>query len=216
MIKSLSRRSYWLAAIILLTISALLIGGGCTVNELPSISNLEIDAEGEMNPGATADIRCTAVDPDEDELIYTWSADGGTLSGSGYHVTWTAPTTLGTYTISVQVSDGDDIVNDSVTVSVLAPNNPPVIESITTNCPRVKPAKNGIITVVASDPDNDELIYTWTTDRGSISGSGAEVTWTAPGEYGTYAVIVIVSDGRGGEATDGLNVIVCSCSNACG
>ena len=81
MIKSVSRQSKWLAALILVAIAALLISGGCKVNGQPVISGLAITSQHEINPGVTAQISCTAVDPDNDTLSYTWTADGGTISG---------------------------------------------------------------------------------------------------------------------------------------
>ncbi|MBA7611977.1 hypothetical protein ES703_19210 [subsurface metagenome] len=220
MIKPVSRKSKWLAGLVLITIAALLIGGGCVPNTLPVISSLVLATEGEINPGMTAQLECTATDPDEDDLSYTWSADGGALSGSGGNAAWTAPDELGTYTINVEVSDGDDIVTDQLTITVLAPNNPPVIEDLYTDCPRVKPGGTGTITCEASDPDGDELTYTWSTERGAISGEGDTVTWTAPSEYGNYVITVTVSDGRGGEVTDDNvvpygHIIVCTCGSAC-
>jgi len=222
MIKPVSRKSRWLAGLILVTITALLIGGGCTPNTLPVISSLAIVTEGEINPGATAQIECNATDPDDDELSYTWSANGGTISGSGATVSWQAPTLTGTYTVTIEVSDGDDSATDQLAITVLAPNNPPVIESLTTDCPRVRPGHSGIITCVASDPDGDELTYEWSAERGTIDGEGAEVTWIAPGDYGDYLITVTVSDGRGGEVTDSQvttredgKIVVCSCGSAC-
>ena len=52
-----------------------------------------------------------ASDPDEDELSYEWSVKGdwtkgGKISGDGFMVTWTAPSTKDiTVTITVIVSD---------------------------------------------------------------------------------------------------------------
>lgn len=51
-------------------------------------------------------LTCTARDPDGDTLTYSWSATGGTISGSGQGATWTAPNSIGTYTITCTVSDG--------------------------------------------------------------------------------------------------------------
>jgi len=215
MIKPVSRKSKWLAGLILVTIAALLISGGCVANELPIISSLVLTTEGEINPGGTGQLECIASDPDEDELSYTWSADGGTISGSGANVSWTAPEALGTYIINVEVSDGDDIVISLLTITVLAPNNPPTIEELTTDCPRVRQGHSGTITCVASDPDGDELTYEWSAERGSIDGEGAEVTWVGPSEYGTFAITVTVTDGRGGEASDEISIIVCTCGGAC-
>jgi hypothetical protein len=220
--KAISLKSKWLVGLILVAIAALLISGGCIANQLPVISSLEIVTEGEINPGATAQLRCNAVDPDDDELSYSWSADGGTISGLGAAASWTAPDEPGTYTITVEISDGDNIATDQIFITVLEQNTPPIIESLSTDCPKVRPAGTGTITCVASDPDGDELTYTWTAERGTISGEGSVVTWTAPGEYGEYLVTVTVSDGRGGEVTsskvtarpDG-KISVCTCGNAC-
>lgn len=222
MIKPVSRQTKWLAGLILVTIAALLISGGCAANELPIISSLVLATEGEIYPGATAQIECTASDPNEDELSYSWSADGGTISGSSATVSWTAPDELGAYTVTVEVSDGDDIAISQLTIPVVELNNPPVIDNLTTDCPRVKKAGTATITCEASDPDGDELTYTWSAERGNISGEGAIVTWVAPNEYGDYLITVTVSDGRGGEITssevttflDG-KIIVCSCGSAC-
>lgn len=222
MIKPASLKSKWLAGLILVTLAALLIGG-CEANLLPVISSLSLNSQGEITPGATVQLECDASDPNEDELSYSWSADEGIISSSGADAIWTAPDTPGTYIVSVEVSDGrDGIATDQLTIDVLAPNTPPVIESLTTDCPRVRPGHSGTITCVASDPDGDELTYTWTAERGTISREGPEVTWTAPSEYGNFLITVTVSDGRGGEVTssqvttreDG-RIIVCGCGSAC-
>jgi hypothetical protein len=69
-------------------------------------------------------ITCTASDPDGDTLSYEWSATGGTISGSGSSVSWTAPNTAGTYTITVTVSDGHGgSVQGSTSVVVNAVSN---------------------------------------------------------------------------------------------
>jgi chitinase len=216
MIKPASLKSKWLAGLILVAMAALLIGGSCAANVLPVISSLSLTSQGEINPGATVHLECDATDPDEDELSYTWSADEGIISSSGANAIWTAPDTVGTYIVSVEVSDGrDGIATDQLTIAVLAPNNPPVIESLTTDCPRVKQSHSAILTCVASDPDGDELNYSWSAERGSIDGEDAEVTWVGPNEFGTFVITLTVSDGRGGEASSEISIIVCSCGSAC-
>jgi outer membrane protein OmpA-like peptidoglycan-associated protein len=53
----------------------------------------------------------------------------------------------------------------------------------------------------ASDPDNHPLTYSWTTNGGSVDGTGPEVRWSSTGlAVGTYTVKVRVDDGRGGSA----------------
>jgi outer membrane protein OmpA-like peptidoglycan-associated protein len=51
----------------------------------------------------------------------------------------------------------------------------------------------------ASDPDSDPLTYSWTTNGGTVEGSGPEVRWNSSGvNPGTYTVKAHVNDGRGG------------------
>ncbi len=211
----------WLAGRILVTIIALLFGGCCLFSEPPVISDLTLSAEGELNPGDVCQVECVALDPDEDELSYTWSADAGSFSGEGATVQWTAPEEVGTYTISVEVSDGcGNIATEQLIVGVLVPNNPPVIESFNPEWDRLKKASNTPVTCTASDPDGDTLTYEWSAvdedgnPAGNITGEGATITWVAPNIFGNFTIIVTVSDGRGGEATDSTVIYVCSCGSA--
>jgi hypothetical protein len=80
-------------------------------------------------------------------------------------------------------------------------NNNPTVTSVI-----VTPASvnaNGIVSiaVIATDPDNDPLTYSYTVTGGAITGSGAAVSWTAPSASGAHSVTVTVSDGKGGTAT---------------
>ena len=53
----------------------------------------------------------------------------------------------------------------------------------------------------ASDPDNDPLTFSWTTNGGTVEGNGPDARWSSSGvTQGTYAIKVRVDDGRGGTA----------------
>ena len=56
--------------------------------------------------------------------------------------------------------------------------------------------KSGTTTVVciATDPNEDDLEYTWECDYGTFTGSGSEVIWTAPDNTGVYTITCTVSD----------------------
>jgi len=78
-------------------------------------------------------------------------------------------------------------------------NQPPFIEKIV-GPTSWAPGQGAQITCLASDPDGDKLTYSWTADKGTISGEGPTITWVPPSGMGKYNVTVVVSDGKGGEA----------------
>ena len=61
------------------------------------------------------------------------------------------------------------------------------------------------------DPDEDKLDYIWSATGGNITGEEAVVTWVAPIAYGTYTVTVTVTDGRGGEDVESIDIVVACC-----
>jgi len=79
-------------------------------------------------------------------------------------------------------------------------NHQPVIQQVT-GPSDWSPLTGGQFTCIAADEDGDSLLYKWIADNGTLSGSGATVTWVSPADMGNYNITVIVSDGRGGEAT---------------
>lgn len=96
---------------------------------------------------------------------------------------------------------------------VTEPNGAPVIESITANPENVGRSESTALQCAATDPDNDILLYTWTSEYGSFpnGSSGSLVFWLAPGDTGTYPVNVRVSDGSlSDNETIDVHVIVIS------
>ncbi|MCK4368394.1 MAG: DNRLRE domain-containing protein [Dehalococcoidales bacterium] len=191
-----------------LVILTMLMGSGCGLfNKSPEITSLTPSAT-TVGPGGSCTVTCTASDPDEDDtLTYAWAVTGGAISGTGNSVTWTAPATEGTYTISVTVSDGEGgEASESCAIEVT--NTPPVIASLTPSATNVLPSGSCTVTCTASDADGDILTYAWTATGGAISGTGNSVTWTAPTTEGTYTISVTVSDGKGGTASESCAIIV--------
>lgn len=71
----------------------------------------------------TINVTATVTDADTpgESLQYTWSADQGTITGTGSKVTWQAPasaTTPGKVTITLKVGDGGSDVTGTSTVSL--------------------------------------------------------------------------------------------------
>jgi hypothetical protein len=204
-----------------LAIMALLLGSACTPSPstpptpppspppVPSPSGPEnhppiihyMTADQEITLSSNAQIQCVATDKDKDTLSYQWSADGGVIAGTADNVTWTPPDSVGDYTIQVAVTDGEGgEAVDSVTITVaLKLNQPPTIISLTAEEEQVSQWETTTIECVAQDPDGDELSFAWSATDGPIAWEGARARWTAPGRPGDFAVIVTVTDGRGGE-----------------
>ena len=185
---------------------ALLIGCGL-INKAPVIQSIEAERDW-VDVSSSINIECLASDPDGDEISYQWSATGGTISGVGPSITWTAPGSPGIHTVAVVVGDGrGGEIAASIDLEVRI-NSPPVIERLSADAISVRTGDSITIECFASDPDGDGLSYLWSGDEGSISDEGSVVVWAAPDYPGSTTVMVTVSDGRGGEATAELQVDV--------
>jgi hypothetical protein len=104
------------------------------------------------------------------------------------------------------------IIAAAVALSVLLylrlGNHPPVIASLEANMETVLSSGSTQVMCNASDPDGDELSYSWTTIAGQVQGEGATITWIAPEYEGHFSVSVTVTDGRGGQAAEHLTIAV--------
>jgi len=176
-------------------------------NEPPAIISLGAQPNSVI-PSGTCRIVCHATDSDgdDDELSYDWSASGGSISGTGATVNWTAPDSGGSYKVKVTVTDphGGEAMSQ-VTITVGAP---PTITSLVAATDWITPSGSVQVTCNATDPDGDELTYEWTATTGNISGTGSAANWTAPQEVGIYDITVVVKDSHGDSATDSLHISV--------
>jgi len=89
-----------------------------TINHSPTIISLTADSSS-ININQSNTITCLATDQNNDPLTYTWTKSGGTITGIGSAITWTAPATVGTYTITCTVSDGESTDTQSIIIAVL-------------------------------------------------------------------------------------------------
>jgi outer membrane protein OmpA-like peptidoglycan-associated protein len=63
--------------------------------------------------------------------------------------------------------------------------------------------------VNASDPDNDQLTYSYTATGGTVDGTGPDARWSSSGlNAGTFTVNAKVDDGKGGTATCSADIAV--------
>jgi hypothetical protein len=169
-------------------------------NRQPIITSLKAAADWTA-PLNSIRVTCNASDPDGDELSYNWSTSGGNISGTGAVVNWTAPPYIGSYDVTVTVTDSRGGEVTDYAIIIVRANTSPIITSLIADADWTLPSGSLQVTCNASDPDGDELSYNWSASGGNISGTGAVVNWTAPAEVGIYDVTVVVSDGHGEEAT---------------
>lgn len=170
-----------------------------------------------VQQGEDVEISANATDRDGDPLTYSWSVAGGQLSGGGGNrVTLrTAGANPGNVEVSATVSDGrGESATDRVAITVLPrANHSPTISSVDPDRTRARVGERVSVSARASDPDNDELRYSWTSSAGTIRGNGSTVTLDTSGiepDSGSTQVrlTVTVSDPRGGVATDSASVTV--------
>lgn len=199
----------WLITIVIVVAAVILaiILDTVLANHRPAIVGFEA-TPGKVSPSGTCQIVCTASDADEDELSYNWSTNGGEINGEGATVTWHAPRSSGSYNVTVIVTDGrGGEATNYVTIEVRT-NKPPYINNLVADTDWTTPSGSIQVTCDAEDPDEDDLSYKWAADGGQISGTGANVNWTAPQEFGVYKITVEVKDGHDSSDTRTLSIIV--------
>jgi hypothetical protein len=120
MVKLTHKPTKWLAVLILVT-AAVLVITGCPPAEPPTVNQPAVNEPPANQPpvidsltsqwrqvkkNMSVPVECAARDPDGDELSYSWSVDGGDISGDGAVGDWSTPDENGAYTITVTVTDG--------------------------------------------------------------------------------------------------------------
>lgn len=85
-------------------------------------------------------------------------------------------------------------------------NKPPEIERIETDTQDISSRQRVWVNVLATDPDGDDLEYSWSSSGGKILTGGATdvpdyspttnpARWQAPEDLGEYKITCVVSDG---------------------
>ena len=173
------------------------------------------------NEDASVAITLNGDDADGDvlEFLITDPANG-TLSGTAPELTYTPDADFsGTDSFSYRVSDGIASSNTvTVTLTVNGVNDAPTADA--GNDQAVDEGSTVNLSGSGSDPDGDELSYSWVQVSGpdvSLSDAGtATASFTAPDVTGEQVVVLelTVSDGNGGSATDQVSVTASSVNTA--
>jgi hypothetical protein len=196
----------------------------CTTpsNRPPIITSLQAKAEW-IAPSGSLQVTCIASDLDDDELNYEWSASGGSITGTGPEVIWTAPQEVGMYDITVVVDDGHDGTDTGSLTLITSNGDPPSIQNLivtaeepkylktTTTGYKVGKTKEYYIECVASGAGG--LMYEWSCTGGSLSGEGSLITWIAPDTTCDVTVTAKVFDGAGNWVRKSIVFEVVECSS---
>ncbi|MBE0430311.1 MAG: hypothetical protein IBX67_00630 [Dehalococcoidia bacterium] len=84
----------------------------------------------------------------------------------------------------------------------------PTISSLTSDATWTAPGDSLRVSCVASVSGGGELSYSWSASRGTVTGSGPVVDWTAPQQVGMYDITVVVTSAQGRTETQSLSLIV--------
>jgi hypothetical protein len=190
------------------------VSGGGGGNNGPEITAVSATPS-TVAPSSNLNLACTASDPDGDTLTYAWSGTGTFGSAGQASSTWQHDT-LGSYALTITVSDPDGAsTSQSVVVTVANPNNVPVLEDLTSLVAAPVVGQKVIIEVTITDTDGDTLNVNWDDGSGSGNFSGstfdpatgvAMTTWTAPAE-GDFTITALADDGKAAAAIKAGSVV---------
>jgi hypothetical protein len=170
-------------------------------------------------------VTCWAVDPDGRKLTFLWSVDAGTIKANGRDAVWATPSTPGSYTINVKITndagldasmskqfkvvavpDSHKFTDNTIYLKMTLQSNDTVRQSVSSH---VMTANE--IQCLVADQDPAQLTYKWNAPIGKLAGpslaegKAARVGWVSPGTPGQYTVGVTVTDKAGHQATGEVN-----------
>jgi hypothetical protein len=142
---------------------------------------------------------------------YSWTADGGTISGTSTTANIDTKTANpGTYTVKGHVTEGlkpGQSADCSASYTVKA-FEPPTI-SCSASPSTVAPGDSATITATANSPQNRPLTYSYSSSAGTVTGSTPTATLSTAGAApGTITVTCNVVDDKGQTASSTTTVTV--------
>jgi outer membrane protein OmpA-like peptidoglycan-associated protein len=143
--------------------------------------------------------------------VYTWSVDGGTVTGSlNTAKIDTANIAPGAYTLKSHVSQGD---KPGENADATAPYTVKAFEPPTINCQvspnTIKPGETSTVTATGVSPQNRPLTYSYSASAGTVTGSGTTATFDSTGvAIGAVGITCNVTDDKSQVATASTIVTV--------
>jgi|GEM_PF-331054 len=178
-------------------------------NRPPTLTSLQPSPASPQSSGERITWTANATDPDGDPISYRFLLDGKELTDWSGSSTWiwdTATENVGDYIVLVQVRDDrhasgdsfDDAENSSF--RLLAPNRPPVLESLTPDKASPQSRETTIFwKAKADDPDGDRILYKFFLDGKAMTRWTKSNSWSwATGDLpaGEYEIRVLARDAK--------------------
>ena len=192
------------------------------LNYPPKVTNLDLKTNGVfgckdekcLDAKKEISVTTTAVDLENDTLVYSYIVTGGKITGSGASVVWDLAGVLpGTYSITAQTDDGCGTCGETKSQKILVKENsveivqPAKIKELILDkseliaaCPvgrlrRIRCESGNCGIVVSSVADGKIMTYNYQTNGGEIVGSGDKVLWNLAGlKPGEYSITGSASD----------------------
>ena len=181
---------------------------GLTISNFPPRLKSLASKKKTVLKNETIFIYAAAEDLDMDPINYEWYSSNGSILGDSASVEWTAPASAGSALIKGVVSDGKGGLDSSQIILEVLDNQAPRITKISSTTAESDLGEVCTITCQAEDADGDTLTYNWSALKGSISGQGSSVEWTAPEESGFNYITCSVEDPKGASAIDSIGISV--------
>ncbi len=189
--------------------------GGNPVPQIPPLSPLSYSCS--VTPpsvflGEPLAVSGTALNLDPAKTaVYTWSVDGGTVSGVGSTGNIdTKNIAAGSYTLKGHVSEGDSAGEnaDCTAPYVVKAFEPPTVSCSATPSTVVS-GDPSTITAIGASPQNRPLTYSYSSTSSTVSGTGTTATLTTGGAAaGAINVTCNVVDDKGQTASATTMVMV--------
>jgi hypothetical protein len=200
-------------------------------NRVPLIEKINYTPD--TMASSEAQIECLAKDADGDNLTYKWEAEAGKITGTGQNVWWMPPGKMGTYPITLVVSDGKGgAVTENISIRVVTNADGTATPEVELNVklgtaePVIVDKQRSriwmttdIFCIAEGAVAGNDLTYTWSATGGELQGKGLaegkadKIRWKAPGVRGDFTVSVTVKDSLGKEAKGQVNINVFCCGN---
>jgi hypothetical protein len=176
-------------------------GGDEPVNKVPTV-NAGVDKSVQVNETLT--ITGSGTDSDGTIVSYEWKK-GTIVLGTTATLSY-IPTTVGTDTLTLTVTDDDGVTaSDSVVVTVTAiPNKAPTVNAGADKSVQV----NETLTIIGSGTDSDGTIISYEWKKGSTVLATTATFHYLPTVVGTDTLILTVTDDDGAIASDSVVVTV--------